>query len=172
MAHFTHALLRDEQQAEAAVEALIDGHYRPQDVSVLLCDGGSLKEAPIVHHTGMGHDAARGVALGALVGATLSATGVVGVLAAGPLLAALEVAVVGGATGGLVGVLTGLGYWQSEAEFPETHLREGGILVGVLTDRARAPDAERILRDAGGSHVGTTDQKPRPEAAQELHTRR
>ena len=52
----------------------------------------------------------------------------------------------GGATGGIVGSLTGAGVPQHDANFYAEGVRRGGTLVTARVDDARAPVAREILQ--------------------------
>ena len=64
----------------------------------------------------------------------------IGLIAMGPLAAALAGAATGGVAGGLVGALIGWGIPEERAREYEKGIREGGIVMGV-TPRS-AEDAE------------------------------
>lgn len=99
---------------------------------------------------GAGIGGAAGIALGALAAgltavATIAVPGV-GVLAAGPLVAALAGAGAGGAAGGAVGALIGLGIPEHEAHFNTAVLKEGGYIVAVTSDdRQEQERAKEVL---------------------------
>ncbi len=89
---------------------------------------------------GAGIGGGAGVALGALAAGLTAVASIavpgVGILAAGPLVAALAGAGAGGAAGGAVGALIGLGMTEHEAHFNTAVLKEGGYIVAVTTDDA------------------------------------
>ena len=76
----------------------------------------------------------------------------VGLVAAGPILAALAGAGTGGVAGGLVGGLVGLGIPEHAAKVMEQQVSRGGILIAV--DLA-SPD-ERKLADQVFEQTGAT----------------
>ena len=89
---------------------------------------------------GAGVGGAAGVAIGALAAgltavATFALPGV-GLVAAGPLVAALAGAGAGGVAGGAIGTLIGLGIPEHEAKFNTAVLNEGGYIIAVTTDDA------------------------------------
>jgi len=55
----------------------------------------------------------------------------------------------GGAAGGLIGALTGLGIPENEAKFYHGELSKGGILLGVYAHQDRIKLAKEILDNAG-----------------------
>ncbi len=115
---------------------------------------------------GAGIGGAAGVALGALAAgltavATIAVPGV-GILAAGPLVAALAGAGAGGAAGGAVGALVGLGITEHEAHFNTAVLKEGGYIVAVTTDDSSESDKAAEIFDRlavkNDKATGTTAQ--------------
>lgn len=78
---------------------------------------------------------------------SLAVTGV-GLVAVGPLVAALAGLGAGGAAGGIIGALIGLGVPEHEAELVANEIERGGILVGVeAADSDQADDIEEIFAD-------------------------
>lgn len=152
---FAHAFYRDAEHASAAVDALIEAHFPTDSVGVLMVRGDEVEELPMRHKTFVPH----GVALGALVGAAAGAVTMsgIGLLAAGPLLMALQGAAAGTAIGSLGGALGGLGFWRDEVDFPTGAFENGAVLVGVVVNVERLDEARRVLENAGASetHVST-----------------
>ena len=89
---------------------------------------------------GAGIGGAAGVAIGALAAGLTAVASIaipgVGLLVAGPLVAALAGAGAGGMAGGVVGGLVGLGLTEHEAHFNTAVLKEGGYVVAVTTNDA------------------------------------
>jgi hypothetical protein len=102
-----------------------------------------------------GVGSAIGGTLGAIVGA-IAAIGTsvalpgLGLIVAGPIVAALTGAGAGGLTGGLIGGLVGAGIPKEKAEVYEKSIKEGGIVVGVTPksyeDRTTITDEWRTYR--------------------------
>lgn len=149
--------------AEAAVDALLKRGYTRDDISVLMSDATKNKEFAIETGTRAGEGAGIGGAVGGAVGAVLAAVAAVGtnialpglgLVVAGPLVAALAGAGAGGAAGGLVGALVGAGIPEHRAKVYDASLRAGGILIGVeaKTDE-EATALEQLLTDLGGEYV-------------------
>jgi hypothetical protein len=93
-----------------------------------------------------------GGALGWLVGiGSLTIPGLGPFLAAGPMLAALSGAAVGAAVGGVAGALIGFGFPEYEAKLYEGHLRDGNILLSVLTLSAEERKRARELFESNGA---------------------
>jgi hypothetical protein len=84
---------------------------------------------------------ATGGAIGTAVGATVAAIAAIGtsvavpglgLVVAGPILAALAGGGAGAVTGGLIGGLIGLGIPESNARAYEEALKNGGVVIGVV----------------------------------------
>lgn len=150
------AMMKDHEAAASAVRALLAAGIGRDDVSVIV------KETPhhaelVQHET---EDAQRGALSGALIGGVFSgllvgvmAVPVLGLVAVGPILAALAASGTGAAAGGVIGALVGHGLSLQVAQEYETALSHGGALVGVHTVHAEVPKVRRILLDAGGTNL-------------------
>ncbi|MGD8863553.1 MAG: hypothetical protein PVI30_26300 [Myxococcales bacterium] len=164
METLVHAIYHDEQKAAAAVQALIEADFEPGTICVLMKkgEGADVEELPVEHKTGVGRGAAVGGVLGVLAGALVGP----GLIAAGPLVAALEAVFAGGAVGSVTGALAGLGYWKDEADLPVAHIEGGAVLVGAMVPRGAQVDrAAEALRQAGGEELACGDKD---EAADEV----
>ena len=75
----------------------------------------------------------------------------VGIVAAGPIFAALAGAGAGAAIGGLTGGLIGLGMPEHEAKFYEGEVKEGGILLAVHAEDADGATVAKKIIDACGA---------------------
>ena len=147
--------------AERAVQHLIDAGFAPEDTSVLMSEGTRGREFQVEKNTKAPEGAATGATVGGVLGAiaaglvalgTLAVPGV-GLVAAGPVVAALSGLGAGAAAGGLVGGLVGLGIPEHEAKFYDEEIRKGGILVGVYAHGDRTKLAREILDAAGATKV-------------------
>mgnify|MGYP006908293108 CR=1 FL=1 len=160
MDHVT-AIFSDAEAAERSVRELIDEHFNPEEISILVRDSEGSHRERVEHDTGVAEGVAIGTALGGLAGAiggSLVATGVLaapglGVLASGPLLAAIQGAVGGSAGGYAVGVLAGLGFWEDEAHIHADALKKGGIIVAVPATHEHAAHARKVFAEAGADAV-------------------
>jgi hypothetical protein len=156
-------LFKTRVAAEAAVDALIKRGYTRDDISVLMSDATKNKEFAVETRTHAADGAGIGGAVGGAVGAVLAAivavgTSIVlpgvGLVVAGPIVAALAGAGAGGATGGIIGALIGAGIPEHRAKVYDAGLRGGGILLGVeAKDDDDADKLERLLEDIGAEHV-------------------
>ena len=78
-----------------------------------------------------------------------------GLVIAGPIVAALAGLGAGGAAGGLIGALVGAVIPEHRAKVYETEIRGGGILIGVeaRSDKDDADKLETLLGELGGENV-------------------
>ncbi|MCR9159262.1 MAG: hypothetical protein ACE37F_08910 [Nannocystaceae bacterium] len=152
-------------EAEQAVDNLIAAGFDRDGISLLLADSAKGQHFR-VQETDRGAEGAvgggiAGGALGAL-GAALAAVGViaapgVGLVAAGPIVAAFAGAGAGGVAGGLIGGLVGMGIPEHHAKILDEQVKNGGILVAVdYANDDQRDMAERILSSAGAAETSTT----------------
>jgi len=165
----------DRSTLSDAVSVLNKAGYRPMDISVLLSDNQGTKDFAHEKHTKASHGAAIGAVAGAAGGAllawfistqpaTFSSLG--WLVAAGPLLAGLAGAGVGGAIGWTVGLLAGLTLTEYVAKRYAGRIRRGGILLSVHCDSPEWCDrAKKTLRDTGARDISSA-----PEAAADFGT--
>jgi hypothetical protein len=160
---FAHAFFEDVDAANEAVRALIDASFESEHIGVLMARGTDVQELPVLHKTFVPHGVAVGALLGAAAGAlTLSG---VGVLAVGPLLAALQGAAAGTAVGSLGGALGGLGFWRDEVDFPANAFEAGAVLVGVVANRERLDDARAVLTGVGAKQTYVSSKAEASDSA-------
>jgi hypothetical protein len=139
-------MFRDRDSAESAYRSLSDRGYGKDDVNLIMSDDTRKKHFSDDKRTGdtdLGSKALEGAGVGAGIGGTLGAilAGIaavgtlaipgVGIIAAGPIAAALAGAGAGGALGGLIGALVGAGIPEDRAKLYEQGVRDGGIVMGV-----------------------------------------
>ena len=157
-------LFKSRAAAEAAVDAIIKRGYTRDDISVLMSDATSSKEFALAAGTHAGDGAAVGGAVGGVAGATLAAILAVGssialpglgLVIAGPIVAALAGLGAGAATGGLIGALVGAGIPEHRAKVYDAGIRGGGILIGVESkaDKDDADNLEKLLEELGAENV-------------------
>src|SRR5262245_35064816 len=117
MAHLVTGIFANRASAELAVDQLMASGYSRDDISVLMSDATRGREFGITEDSKAPEGAATGAAVGGVLGAIaagLISVGIiaipgVGLVAAGPIIAALAGAGAGGAAGGLLGALIGAG---------------------------------------------------------------
>jgi len=179
----------DRTTVSDAINVLHKAGYRATDISVLSSDNQGTKDFALMKRTKALESAAAGAAVGAVVGAALgwfaslqsaTITGLVPLIAAGPVLAALAGAGAGGTLGWLVGWLAGSRLTEYVAKRYAGRIRHGGILLSVHCDSPEWCDrAKKTLKDTGARKMscasesaadyGTTDKPtekaPAPVAA-------
>ena len=155
-------------QAERAVDALIEDGFLSADVSVLMPDTRSTRE--FAHHkdTKAPEGTAAGVTAGGVVGGTLGVLAGLGtlaipglgpLLAAGPIVAGLAGLGAGGAVGGLIGALVGMGIPEYEARRYEGRVKDGGLLLSVHCDSpGDILRAREILTDTGAVDIASSGE--------------
>ena len=91
--------------------------------------------------------------------AALAIPGLGPFIAAGPIMAALAGAGVGGAVGSLAGALVGMGILEYEAKRYEGRVKEGGILLSVHSDSSdETKRAKEILERTGAHDISSTGE--------------
>jgi hypothetical protein len=158
----------DRTTVSDAINVLHKAGYRATDISVLSSDNQGSKDFALMKRTKALEGAAAGAAVGAVVGAALawfasiqSATvaGLVPLVAAGPLLAALAGAGVGGALGWLVGLLVGSSHTEYVAKRYAGRIRHGGILLSVHCDSQEwCNRAKTALRETGARNISSASE--------------
>ena len=158
-------IFRSRASTENAVDQLKLAGFRNSDISVLMPDKDTTKEfahekstkAPEGATTGASAGLVLGGAFGWLAGiGALAIPGVGPLVAAGPIMAALAGAGLGGTVGGVSGALIGFGIPEYEAKRYEGTVREGGILLSVHCDTDDwAERAEAVLKDSGAHDIAS-----------------
>jgi hypothetical protein len=156
------------EAAERAADAIVNAGFSPADISVLLPENlgnrsiGTEKatKAPEGATAGGTTGAVLGGALGMLAGiGALAIPGVGPLIAAGPIMATLAGAGVGGAIGGITGALVGLGIPEYEAKRYEGRIQKGGILLSVHCPSSDdVKRAKEIIERTGGEDVSSTSE--------------
>ncbi|MDQ2778013.1 MAG: hypothetical protein M3Y32_00480 [Pseudomonadota bacterium] len=136
----------DRASAEAAYEETHQRGYTSKDVSLVMSD-----ETRRTHfsntegkETEFGNKAAEGAGVGGAIGGTLGAIAAsiaavgtslalpgLGLVIAGPIVAALAGAGAGAASGGLVGALIGWSIPEERVKGYHEQIKQGGILMGM-----------------------------------------
>jgi len=147
-----------EEHASEAVKQLIDAHYDPRHEINVTAAHKREHETVYIRERMRFY---RNGAIGAVIGAAVVFAGVliadlsVGpftMIAAGPVVAALEAAFGGGCLGFALGVLLSLEMMKQEPEFDTAHVHDGVVLVGVQAKGERGERAREILALAGARH--------------------
>jgi len=144
------------EDAKRALTELVEAHFPSGEVSILRVTEHDLEDVPVVQRTAIPITWPVGVATGATMGTALFLSGVlpgIGILAVGPIVAALEGLALGGAAGSLLGVLAGLGWWKVDADIPLGDLERGRLLVGISVLESRVQDAVGALERARAERI-------------------
>lgn len=152
---------KNKELAEIAYQELLFKGYSENEINVVMTSdtrdkyypSGKRKPDVNMQHEaihGAGEGAALGGAIGGIAGA-LAAVGAVllfpgaGLLALGPLAAALAGAGAGGFTGGIIGALLGGDVPQDRVKLYELVIDNGGIILSVQPRNEH--DAEMLIRN-------------------------
>jgi len=169
---------------ESAVDTLKSAGFRNTDISVLFPENVGTKDFAHQKGTKAPEGASAGAATGVVIGGTLGWLAGIGALAipgvgpfiaAGPIMAALAGAGVGGTIAGITGALIGMGIPEYEAKRYEGRLRKGSILLSVHSDNSEwTRKAKEILERTGAEDVASAGEagadfqqsdKPMPRAS-------
>jgi hypothetical protein len=157
---------------ESTVDNLKLSGFRNTDISVLMPSPESTKnfahekatKAPEGAATGGTSGMAVGGVLGWLAGiGALAIPGIGPFVAAGPIVAAIAGAGIGGALGGVAGALIGLGIPEYEAKRYEALVKDGGMLLSVHVDDGDfQKKAKDILQAGGAKDIATSSEESVP----------
>jgi hypothetical protein len=165
-------IFQNREDAERAYNSLISRGYDSKDIILLMSDKTHkthFKDHDRDNDTDLGNKAAEkagiGSAIGGTAGAILGAIAAIGttvalpglgLVIAGPIVAALTGAGAGGAVGGLIGGLVGAGIPKDRAVLYEDSIKKGGIVVGVVpkSDHDRESIGEEWRTYRGESMYG------------------
>ena len=156
-------------QAERSVDALVNGGFSSDDISVLAPDQQGTKDFAHEKHTKAPEGATTGAAAGGALGGTLGLLAGIGALAipglgpfiaAGPIMGALAGLGVGGAVGVLVGALVGMGVPEYEAKRYEGRVKDGGVLLSVhCATSNEITRAKQVLEQTGAEDISSSGEK-------------
>jgi hypothetical protein len=168
MSTAVYCIADDRAHAESIVERLREHGFSSGEISVLMPHKGETRDFAHEQNTKLPEGAATGgvagMGLGAVLGwlagiGTLAIPGAGPFIAAGPIMATLGGAAVGGATGGIIGALVGMGIPEYEAKLYEGKVRGGNVLISVHTanhDQVKA--AKKIFEDAKAFDIHATSE--------------
>jgi len=162
MANLITGLFDTQAAAENAVAQLHQMGYGQNEISLVMKDRNAAQE--MAHDTGtrtmegVGQGAAIGGTIGAVLAGLLAVGSVaipgVGLLAAGPLAAALAGAGAGGLAGGLMGGLVNNGIPKDVAPYYERGLTEGGVVVAVAAHPGEEVRVQQVLQGGAVAYTG------------------
>ncbi|MCC6678562.1 MAG: ferritin-like domain-containing protein [Phycisphaerales bacterium] len=160
------------ERAAQAIDALTQGGVPRDYISIVAAEGTKVEAFGIQKQTKAGQGAAIGGGIGGAVGALVAgftavgalATSGIGLIAAGPIVAALAGAGAGAAAGGVLGGLVGLGIPEHQVKFFQDALNKGSVLVGVKSSGGNREFIESTL-DRFGAERSVTSAAVGPGAA-------
>lgn len=174
MSSVVYCIANSDAKAVRIANRLRKSGFSASDISVLAPDRSGTRDlghqnstkAPEGAVAGAGTGALLGGALGWLAGVgSLAIPGLGPLIAAGPILATLTGAAVGGTAGGLTGALVGAGIPEFEAQQYEGRLREGNILMSIhAEDSDEASRIRKILSEEEAESVTTGSEASVPGA--------
>jgi hypothetical protein len=167
-----YCIAQDLAQAENIVTGLKLAGFSSNEISVLMPDKGGTRDFAHEQNTKLPEGAATGGATGMGAGAilgwlagigSLAIPGVGPFIAAGPIMAALGGAAVGGFAGGIIGGLVGMGIPEYEAKLYDGKIRGGNALISVHTiDSDQEKTAKEIFKNAGAEDINSSSEASVP----------
>ncbi len=168
MKHAIYCIANDRNHAESILGSLRTAGFSSNEISVLLSDKSGTRDFAHEKNTKLPEGAASGGVAGMGVGAALGWLAGIGALAipgvgpfiaAGPIMAALGGAAVGGATGGILGALVGMGIPEYEAKQYDGKIKGGGALISVHTNNGdQVKVVKAIYERAGAQDINSTSE--------------
>ena len=165
MAKAVFCTAKTAAQAQQIVTLLKAGGFGSNDISVLMSDQTGTRDFAVDNETKAPEGAATGAGTGAVLGGGLGWLAGIGALAipglgpliaAGPIMAALTGAAVGGTIGALTDALIVMGIPEFEAKRYEGRVKGGRALISVHSeDAAETERAKNIFETAGGEDIST-----------------
>lgn len=159
-------------QVESTIERLRTEGFTNSSISVLFPENLGAQEMGLKKETKAPEGTVTGVGSGAILGGTVGWLAGIGILAipgfgpliaAGPIMAALAGASVGGGVGGVLGALAGFGIPEYEAKRYTGRIKEGGILLSVHCDNAKDVErAKETLKQTGAQDIASSGESAVP----------
>lgn len=139
----------DRMAAEQAITDLRQAGFDTSRMGLLMQNREEAKQATSDTGVKTVGGAVTGGVLGGAIGAILAATGTFVIPGIGPFVSAgiLATAIAGGAVGAIAGGLVGLGIPREEADYYETRVRAGSVLVTVDPAGHEVEAREILLRN-------------------------
>jgi len=161
-------------QTDIIIRNLKMAGFLANDISVLMADKDGSRDLAVEHNTKLPEGATTGVGTGALLGGGLGWLAGIGALAipglgpfiaAGPIMAALGGAAIGGTVGGVTGALIGMGIPEYEAKQYEGKLKDGNTLISVHSDDSQETKrAKEIFANAGATDISCVGETAVPSS--------
>ena len=161
MTTVTTGLFKNSLDAGRAVHLLEMRGVPHDDISVIAGESFDKDAFAVESHSKLPEGVAIGATSGAAVGALAAgltsvaaiSTGGLGLLAAGPLVAALTGAGAGAASGGVLGGLVGIAIPEHEVKHYEDAIEEGSVLVGVECDDDQKDAVKSVFEDCDATKI-------------------
>jgi hypothetical protein len=167
------SVFRNQEDTERAFDSLRTLGYQQNEIDVLISektrtdwysnadddDDDEVHEVGNKATEGIGVGGAVGTAIGATLGAVIAIGTTValpglGLIVAGPIVAALAGGGAGAVTGGLVGGLIGLGISEENAKAYQEVLRQGGAVIAVEPrSSGDVSKIEKVFSDHNGENI-------------------
>lgn len=155
------AVFRKPSDASKAADELVDAGMAVEEITAVTSDRYAQEHFHVKEGSKVGEGAAIGAGTGGALGALIVgftsigaiATGGIGLLAAGPIVAALAGAGAGAAAGGTLGGLIGLAVPEHELEDYDASLSEGAVILSVQVPVDRQGAVDRIFRRNNAERV-------------------
>jgi len=154
-------LVEKRQSAQSIIDDLKENGFEEKDIGYVARDEQDKYVAERKAIGGVERGAQKGVAIGGGVGllgglTTIAAVGLTGtvplaLVVGGPIVMTLASAGAGAFAGGLIGAITHMGVSEEEARYFAEGVRQGKILVTVITKPDDATKAEEIMRRCGAT---------------------
>lgn len=157
-------LYETEHAAVAAITALEAEGFNEERISIIAGENVNRDAFAVSSHSKLAEGTALGATTGGAVGALVVgltavgtiATGGLGLLAAGPIVAALAGAGAGAATGGVIGGAIGSSLPEHEIKAVESALERGSVLIGVECENSDEQSrVKSILKETGAERMST-----------------
>ena len=146
------AIFESHTQAASAIESLIARGIPETQISLVASEDFDREAFGVETHSKLAEGAAIGAGVGGGLGAVIAGltlvgavagTGGVGILAAGPLVAALAGAGAGAAGGSVLGGLVGMAIPEHEVKHYEDAIAKGAVLLGVEYESGEQKEAAK-----------------------------
>ncbi len=162
MSNVVTAIFSSNEKAAGSLETLVAHGFDSADISLIASENFDRDTFAIETHSKLSDGVAVGATVGGATGAILAglttigaiSTGGLGLVAAGPIIAALTGAGAGAASGSILGGLVGLSFPEHEIKHYEDAIEKGHVMVGVqCTDSDQCDKAEDIFKQFNADKV-------------------
>lgn len=141
MSENIQALFHDAQQASKAIQSLMEADVDPKNLSVVMSEA-THNDQILPENSAKGNNTlAEGVGAGAIFGMAVGEfsvagtgepeSGSSGIMAAGPMVAALAIEETTNLTGHFVSSMASYGIPEEQAKYYHQHIEDGGVLVVI-----------------------------------------